>query len=470
MTLRPSPGAIPPPNALPGTLPGSSPLPAESDEAFERFVRLVRRQLGVPVALVSLVSTREQVFPGAAGLPEPWQTTRRTPLTHSFCQHVVTSREPLIIEDAREHPLVRDNLAVPDLNVVAYAGAPLVDADGQVIGSLCAIDGRPRQWSADDLAVLTDLADACSSELQLRAMRERAHQAAEVAAAQWRRTQQLLEERSSVAETLQRAMLTHLPESDHLRIAARYLPAHAQDQVGGDWYDAFLTPDGATVVAIGDTSGHDIGAAADMGQLRTLLRGYAVDRDEPPSSTMRRLDQAMATFSIDTLATVVLARIEQEPAYAALGMRRLRWTNAGHPPPVLLHADGRVEALATPPDLLVGVRPDCLRSDHVLPLPPGSTLLLYSDGLIEQRATDRSIDAGISLILERLAGHADLPLEELLDRLLDDLQDGREDDIVVLAVRMHPEDGPRPAETGSRPDGGTANHASCAEQDGPGHR
>jgi serine phosphatase RsbU (regulator of sigma subunit) len=433
------PGALP---AVP--LPAAAPLPAASDVAFERFVRLVRRQLGVPVALVSLVTVDEQLFPGAAGLPEPWATTRRTPLSHSFCQHVVTSREPLVVEDAREHPLVRDNLAIPDLNVIAYAGMPLVDVDGRVIGSLCAIDGQPRRWSDEDLAVLVDLADACSSELQLRAMRERAGQAAALAAEQWRRTEQLLEERSSVAETLQRAMLTRLPESDHLQVAARYLAAHARDQVGGDWYDAFLTPDGATVVAIGDTSGHDISAAADMGQLRTLLRGYAVDRDEPPSRTMRRLDQAMATLSIQTLATVVLARIEQDAEDAARGLRRLRWTNAGHPAPVLLHADGSVEVLRTPPELLVGVDPDCRRTDHVVPLPPGSTLLLHSDGLIEQRATRRSIDAGTALLVERLTGQAHLPLEALIDRVLDALPDGREDDVVVLAVRMHPEGGPRP--------------------------
>ncbi len=85
-------------------LPAGTLLPATSDEAFERFVRLVRHQLSVPVALVTLVSAEEQVFPGAAGLPEPYQSERRTPLSHSFCQHVVASSEPLVVEDARRHP------------------------------------------------------------------------------------------------------------------------------------------------------------------------------------------------------------------------------------------------------------------------------------------------------------------------------------------------------------------------------
>jgi len=173
---------------LTSVLPAATPLPAASDPAFERFVRLVRRQLGVTVALVSLVDAHGQVFPGALGLPEPWQTTRRTPLTHSFCQHVVLSQQPLVITDARDDDRVRDNLAIRDLSVVAYAGMPLVDADGLVVGSLCAIDSRPREWSADDLAVLADLAEACSSELHLRAMRDRADRSAAVAADQWRRT------------------------------------------------------------------------------------------------------------------------------------------------------------------------------------------------------------------------------------------------------------------------------------------
>lgn len=177
-----------------GPLPPEPALPAHSDPAFERFARLVRRQLGVPVALVTFVSADEQVFPGSVGLPEPWQSTRRTPLSHSFCQHVVRSAAPLVVTDAREHPLVRDNLAIPDLSVVAYAGMPLTDADGAVVGSLCAIDSRPRTWSQDDLDVLTDLAEACSSELQLRVARTRSADAAQLAESSSARTRQVLAE------------------------------------------------------------------------------------------------------------------------------------------------------------------------------------------------------------------------------------------------------------------------------------
>ena len=150
------------------------------DPVLDELAERVRRWLGVPVALVSLVQPDQQVFPGQAGLPEPWARERRTPLSHSFCQHVVASSEPLVVTDARDHPLVRNNDAVEDLAVIAYAGMPLTDADGRVLGSLCAIDHRPRQWTDRELDMLAGLAVACSSELRLRlsradADRERDH-------------------------------------------------------------------------------------------------------------------------------------------------------------------------------------------------------------------------------------------------------------------------------------------------------
>lgn len=165
-TTRPTPSSEP---RADQELPLSTPLLAASDVAFDRMASVVRRVLHVPVALVSLVDRERQVFPGAAGLPEPYATTRTTPLTHSFCQHVVAMAEPLVVSDAREHPLVSSNLAIPDLGVIAYAGMPVIDFDGSVAGSLCAIDTVPRVWEESELALLRDLAAAASAELQLRA-------------------------------------------------------------------------------------------------------------------------------------------------------------------------------------------------------------------------------------------------------------------------------------------------------------
>lgn len=136
---------------------------------FDRITELASRLLGAPVALISLVDDRRQFFKSQVGLPPPYDVSRQTPLSHSFCQHVVTSRDILVITDAKTDPRVRDNLAVRDLNVQAYLGVPLTTADGNVLGSLCAIDGTPRQWSESDHAALRDLSELVMDVIELRA-------------------------------------------------------------------------------------------------------------------------------------------------------------------------------------------------------------------------------------------------------------------------------------------------------------
>jgi signal transduction histidine kinase len=159
-------------------------LDSPAEPAFDRLARLAARLLGAPIALVTLVDADRQFFKSCIGLPEPWASLRATPLSHSFCQHAVAQARPLVIDDAREHPLVRDNLAIRDLGVVAYAGIPLVTADGVAIGSFCVIDGVPRRWAADDVATLAELAESVVTEIELRAALRRTEAArAEAAAA-----------------------------------------------------------------------------------------------------------------------------------------------------------------------------------------------------------------------------------------------------------------------------------------------
>ena len=146
-------------------------LGARADPQVQAVAERVHRWLGVPIALVSLVGADRQVFPGMTGLPEPWASSRAAPLSHSFCRHVVTSAEALIVSDAREHPLLRGGPAVDELGAVAYAGVPLTDEAGNVLGALCAIDRVPRQWTDAQLDLLRGLADACSAELRLRLSR-----------------------------------------------------------------------------------------------------------------------------------------------------------------------------------------------------------------------------------------------------------------------------------------------------------
>ena len=251
----------------------------------------------------------------------------------------------------------------------------------------------------------------------------------------------------ALSDRLQQALLTPPPEPDHLHIAVRYRPAAHDAQVGGDWYDAFLQPDGATMLAIGDVVGHGSDAAAAMGQLRGLLRALAYDNDEPPSATLARTDHVARGLAVSTLATVVLARIERRPDVPVTGRRVLRWSNAGHLPPILLSADGSTTVLTTRPELMLGIEPTAPRTDHTVDLGDGQTLLLVTDGLVERR--DADLDQGVAALREALRDLGELPLEQLCDTLLARmLPVDAEDDVALVAVRIYAEDRPRPPEAG----------------------
>jgi PAS domain S-box-containing protein len=261
-------------------------------------------------------------------------------------------------------------------------------------------------------------------------------------------TARLHDRQRELAEQLQRSLLTAPPQPDHCEIVVRYLPATAAAAVGGDWYDAFLQRDGATTLVIGDVAGHDSVAAATMGQLRGLLRGIATSTDAGPAGVLARLDDSMVQLAVDSLATAVVARLEQTPGELAREVTRVRWSNAGHPPPVVLRADGRVELLAGPrADLLLGVDADAVRRESVTTLDPGETLLLYTDGLVERRGDD--LDGGLDRLRAALADLAGRPLQETCDALLDRLvEPAHTDDVALVAVRLHPHDRPRPPEAG----------------------
>ncbi|WP_082772372.1 SpoIIE family protein phosphatase [Actinoplanes sp. TFC3] len=570
---------------------------AEPDAAFDRFASLVKRMLGVPVALVSLVDDLRQFFPGQVGLPEPWSEKRETPLTHSFCQHVVDEGIPKVFPDARIYAQVRDNLAIPELGVVAYAGMPLNDAEGRTLGSLCAIDTKPRAWTKDELEILADLAEACASELRLRiarAVADEARQHAESARAQlamlaeltetfartldidegmrllangvvprladWcmvtlagddggvrlvagahrdplrkadterfadimasalgpdsavlavqrsrtpvrratepssallsrttnpelatiaerlgyasyivvpvtapvsqkvlgsitlingpdraafteadertaldiaRRTgltidnSRLYRQQRHVAEVLQHSLLTELPQIPGMKLHARYLPAQDGAAVGGDWYDAFIQPDGSVMLAVGDVSGHDIEAAAAMGQLRNLVRGDAYARDDEPGNLLSRLDLAVRGLNMGIAATAVLARVRRN-----VDTYELTFSNAGHPPPLLLRPDGKVEIWWEKPEPLLGLLPRQHRSTHSRTVPVGSTLLLYTDGLVEH--PDHILDEGIDRMARCLHEGANLPVDDLADLLINATA-RRADDTALLLIKL----------------------------------
>jgi GAF domain-containing protein len=570
---------------------------AEPDEAFDRFARMVKSVLNVPIALVSLVTDQRQFFPGQAGLEEPLSSKRETPLSHSFCQHTVIDGIPKIFPDARIYAEVRDNLAIPDMGVVAYAGFPLKDSDGRVLGSLCAIDMVPRPWTKQEMAILGDLAEACSSELRLRISRDVADEArvhAEAAHDQLRMLSELtqtlagtldvedalghlaeavtprladwcvislvdksgtirnvgaahhdaarsadvarfnelmlgqlqpnsllhrvyrsgepirssgateadIRERTTneeiieitlrlgygahltvpitapvsqrvlgtislvngherpafteadertavdigrraglaidnsrmygqqrhVAEVLQQSMLTSLPDIADVELHARYLPAQDGAAVGGDWYDAFEQPDGSVMLAVGDVAGHDIEAAATMGQLRNLVRGDAYGSDDEAGPLLTQVDRAVQGLRIHTAATAVLARVRRDA-----GAYTVHFSNAGHPPPLLLLPDGTVEVWWTPVEPLLGLASRAARATHECRVPAGATLLFYTDGLVEDPR--QLIDVGIERLRSTLEGGADVPGEELCARLLAGAT-RRVDDIALLLIRF----------------------------------
>jgi len=143
-------------------------LDTPPEAAFDRLTRVACRVLRAPVGLVSLVDQNRQFFKSCVGLPEPIASKRQTPVSHSFCQHVVATGKPLVVEDARNNPLVRLNPAVEEMGIVAYAGIPLVTSDGHAIGSFCVIDSRPRAWSFDDVEMLQELAGCVMHEIEGR--------------------------------------------------------------------------------------------------------------------------------------------------------------------------------------------------------------------------------------------------------------------------------------------------------------
>ncbi|MCZ2827442.1 SpoIIE family protein phosphatase [Modestobacter sp. VKM Ac-2986] len=299
----------------------------------------------------------------------------------------------------------------------AWIVVPLTTA-GRLLGSLSAGWREERSFSDAEIELVQAFAAQCAQALD--------------------RVQVLTQERRSaersrrLAEDLQRSMLTEPVQPDHCQTAVRYLPATGTAQVGGDWYDAFRHADGSVDLVIGDVVGHDIGAAATMGQLRSLLRGIAMSGAAGPAQVLDTMDTAIAQLGLATYATVGMGRLER----SASGATRLRWASAGHPPPVVLDTDGvPVPVPEAPGRLMLGVDASSTRGESVLDLDDGATVLLYTDGLVERPGSD--LDAGVAALREVVAEAADLPLEQLCDRVVDRLVDGRPaDDVALVAVRL----------------------------------
>ncbi|WP_055482632.1 SpoIIE family protein phosphatase [Sphaerimonospora mesophila] len=246
-------------------------------------------------------------------------------------------------------------------------------------------------------------------------------------ALRFRRTQR-------VALALQHSLLAEPPHVPGMEIAARYQASPAAAEIGGDWYDAFTLPGGAVEVAIGDVAGHDLAAAVWMSQVRNMVRALAVDRDEPPGDILHRLDTALETLNGETTTvTCVLGRLEA----AGDGAWRLTYAVAGHLPPLLVTHDGDSRFLREADNPLLGlVFHDRPWISAVVPLPPASTLLLYTDGLVEQRGED--LDRGLDRLRRYAESLAGEPLNGFCDGLLTSMPMTGEDDVALIALRVPP--------------------------------
>jgi serine phosphatase RsbU (regulator of sigma subunit) len=412
----------------------------DTDEAVDRFAHLV-----VPLladwCLVSVVDpdgTRRDVGrahrdPALVDAMHRYADLRvATNLPTAPVPSLLRDHRPVVIPDFTDEHLMamvsspQAREALEPLRPAAVAAFPLV-ARGEVFGALTLVNGPDR-------GALT-AAELRTAEIASR----RAALALDNA--------RLATANQQVAERLQLSLLSPPVQPDHLELAVRYRPATRGVSIGGDWYDAFLQPDGDTVLVIGDVMGHDIEAAAAMGQVKTLVRGIAYDRVDEPAEVLRRVDHALVGLAVPAMATALVCRVEQDDVERAAGVRRLRWSSAGHPDAMLLLADGTVIDLAAPVGPPLGIGWLGRRVDGLATLPEGSTLLLFTDGLFERRGVP--LDEGRAQVREILSRSADQRLEMLCDRLLAEmLGEGVEDDVAVLAVRAHPVHVARPLEAG----------------------
>ncbi len=352
----------------------------------------------------------------------------------------LTTHLPSVVACLESEPIYLGNRAEglawgPEMALVyatsgceAWASLPLV-ADGRQLGSLTVSWVEPRGFTKDEKDLLQAFAVQCALALQRIQARTAEREAT--------MSSRLL------SESLQRSLLTAPVQPEHLQVVVRYQPAAREAYVGGDWYDAFGVGSGDTLLVIGDVAGHDRLATAAMAQVRGVLRGVAHSLDGTPAQVLTALDRAMQDLDVGVLATAVLARVEGAPSgkgggessgEGGGGGRVLRWSNAGHPPPVLAQPDGSTRLLRREPELLLGVQPATSRTDHVVALAPGTTVLLYTDGLVERRGEPLTV--GLEWLGHRVAALHALPLESLCDALLAELPTDVEDDVALLAIRV----------------------------------
>ncbi|MGH8905705.1 MAG: SpoIIE family protein phosphatase [Egibacteraceae bacterium] len=298
-------------------------------------------------------------------------------------------------QSADRHPPMRGWLA-----------APLVSRDGENLGLVQLSDKYEGEFTDQDLAILTQLAAIASVRIERARVEDRIRQ---------------------VSETLQFSLLpSRLPELDHAKVSARYLPGSRDINIGGDWYNVVAMPGGRILVAVGDVVGHGERAAAAMGQLRNALRAYASE-GLGPSAVLERLNRLGEALDEQYFSTVACLCFDPRTGL-------LQHANAGHPPPVIIDPDGATRFVRGARGVPIGAVGRSSYTEVETSMSAGATLLLYTDGLVESRR--RGLDQGLDDLAAALA-KAPSNLEDLLDYVLATVPDeARDDDLALVGLRV----------------------------------
>jgi PAS domain S-box-containing protein len=333
-------------------------------------------------------------------------------------RHVARSGERLILSTREEGIAFLPEMVqvYEDTGRLAWVYVPLKVGD-HLLGSMAVSWREEREIGDDELALIESVAAQCAQVIEriqiTRINRENALHL------------------DHMVESIQRSLLTSSPTSGQLDIGTQYVPAAQAVQVGGDWYDAFTTKSGSTLLVVGDVAGHDGDAAAAMAQLRNLFRGIAIDTHDGPASLLGLLDEAIHGLDLGAIATVLVAELNLGECVGTFGVR---WASAGHLPPMLKRADGSVEILAKRSDLLLGVNAKQVRNEHSFNFGSGDTLLFYTDGLVERRT--EPLDTGLGLLAQAFGSAGRGPSSDICGEIVDRmLPSAPGDDVVVMAVQ-----------------------------------
>jgi putative methionine-R-sulfoxide reductase with GAF domain len=361
----------------------------------------VRELLGVDTATVLLLdaSARQLVASAAVGIEQEVRQGVRIPVGRGFAGRVAAERQPVIIDHVDESTVVNPLLWERGLRVML--GVPLL-AEGSLIGVLHVGSVTPQRFTDDDIHLLQMVADRIALAV---------------------RTQVSMVERAAAA-ALQRSLLPPvLPSVPGLEFAARYVPG-SDTGVAGDWYDVFTLPGDRVAIVMGDVVGHGLPAAVVMGRLRSALRAYALDMDDP-GEVLNKLDAKANHFEYGAMATVSYAVVDE-------GYERVRLALAGHLPPILAEPDAEAVLVESPVGPPIGFPHHRRYSTTTFPLCPGGLLAFYTDGLVERR--DSLIDTGLELLRDMVTpAHPETVCAQVMSTLVGTRL--AQDDIALLAVR-----------------------------------